>query len=193
MLSQAIAAKLSLPDAMQVASKMMRGFPLGDLLSRAAEMVRLGEEVPDSLRWAGMTVHADIQAAFKVGEYHGNLGGELAAASRRLDARVADHLAAAIGRRRTARRFAQSLARLLAREPLTFDLVHDAARLVGARDRQFRRVIRWLALGIEGGLPFADALASFPKVFDLLFVRCVENAQSREQMRSILSRIGSDE
>jgi type II secretory pathway component PulF len=190
MLSQAIAAKLSLPEAIAVAAEMTRGFPVGDLLSHTAEMVRLGEEVPASLRWAGMHLHLDLVAAFDVAESRGNLGDELAAAARRLDAHVADHVAAAIGRRPTARRFATSLARLLAQAPLTFQLVHDAARLVGTRDRQFRCVIRWLALDIEGGCPFAEALARFPQVFDPLFVRCVGNAQSREQMRAVLARLG---
>jgi hypothetical protein len=192
MLSQALAAKVTLPDAIDVVSQMMHGFPMGDLQGRAAGMMRAGEEVPDSLRWAGLRLHTDIQAAFGVGEFRGGLGEELAAAARRLDVRVADHVAAAIGRRRTARRFATSLARLLAHEPLTFDLVHHAARLVGARDRHFRHVIRWLALDVEGGLPLADVLGNYSRVFDPLFVNCVANAQSRQQMRDILSRIGTE-
>jgi type II secretory pathway component PulF len=192
LLSQALVSQMSFPEALRAVSQTLRGSRPGKLLRRVAGMVESGEEVADSFRWAGAPLHADVQAAIEVGESRGGLAIELAAAARRLDARVADHLDAAIGRPRSAREFAASLARLLSHEPMTVYLVHDAARLVGARDRDFRHVIQWLAIDMEGGSPFADALLWYPRVFDPMFVECVAHAQSRESLRRILARLSGD-
>jgi type II secretory pathway component PulF len=192
MFSQALASQMNFPEALRAASQVMQGSRLEELLRRVAGMVESGEDVVDRFRWAGIPLHPDVQAAIEVGESRGGLAIELAAAARRLDVCVSDHLNAAIGRPRSAREFAASLARLLAHEPMTVYLVHDAARLVGVRDRHFRHVIRWLAIDIEGGCPLADALIRYPRVFDSMFVECVSHAHSRESLRRVLARLGGE-
>lgn len=192
MLSQGLASQMSLPDTLKVVAQIMHRSSFGTSLQSVARMVESGEDVIDSFRWAGIPLHLDVQAAIEVGESRGGLAMELAAAARRLDSSVSAHLNAAIGRPRAARGFAASLARLLSNEPMTILLVHDAARLIGARDRHFRQVIRWLAIDIEGGCPFAEALTNYPRVFDALFIECVAHAQTREMLRTILARLGSE-
>jgi type II secretory pathway component PulF len=74
---------------------------------------------------------------------------------------------------------------------MTVAVVHDAARLAGGRDKRFARVILLLAEDIDGGGSLADALMRYPDIFDPMFIRCVEFAQSRASMcRALIPVVG---
>jgi type II secretory pathway component PulF len=191
-LSQALSAGMSMIDALEVASDTMRGSRLRLFLSRVIYMINAGEELIDSFRWAGMPLHEDLRTAFKIGETRGSLHVELAAAARMLDPHINARCASAIGRRNSAKYFAESLARLLSQQPMTISILDEAARKVGRCDRRFRRVIRWLACDVEGGSSLADTLARYPDVFDPLFLRCVAHVKSRESMRRVLIRLSGN-
>lgn len=190
LLSQAIAAGMDLPEACDIASQTVRGFRPSRYLRNASRHARAGETLAESLERAGMSVHPDLRAAMEIGEERGRLDAELAAAARRLDPLIDYRLGRAIRRRDAVRAFATSLSRLLADHPLTVHLVVDAARLVGPRDRRFRRAAAQLADDIESGHPFDTSLAAQPKIFDPLFVQCVAHADTRDAMRRVLSRLG---
>jgi type II secretory pathway component PulF len=189
LLSQALSSDMKIVEAIDAASNAMRGSRLRKTLASIAGMVRNGEEVGDSFRWAGLPLHAGVQAAMEVGEAYGDLSGELAAAGRVLDPSVFRHLNSAIGRRKSATHFATALARLLSQQPMTVAVVHDAARIAGGRDRRFARVIRSLPSDIEGGGSLSDGLMRYPDIFDPMFINCVERAQNRASMCRTLLRL----
>ena len=191
-LAQAIAAGMDRVEACDVASRTVRGWRVRRVLAEATRHVRAGYPLAQSIETAGMPLNPDLRAAMEVGEERGRLDAELAAGARRLDPTIERRVAAAIGRRESVRQFARSLARLLAEHPLTVGLVSDAARLVGAPDRGFRRAVPRLLDDFEGGYPLSDALARHPAVFDALFVECVARADTRESMRRVLARLGGD-
>jgi type II secretory pathway component PulF len=124
-----------------------------------------------------------------VGEERGRLAEELAAAARRLDPHVHNRLAATLGRRQSATHFAAALARLLAHHQMTLSLVSDAGRLIGPHDARFAQALPLILDDIEGGGSLADALARHSRIFDPLFVRCVERAHTRESLRLVLERL----
>ena len=191
-LAQAVSAGMDGGEACDVASRTVRGWRarrVRRVLAEATRHVRAGYPLAQSIETAGMPLNPDLRAAIEVGEERGRLDAELAAAARRLDPSIERRVAAAIGRRPSVREFATSLARLLAEHPLTVGLVNDAARLVGAPDRGFRRALPRLLDDFEGGYPLADALARHPAVFDPLFVACLAHADTRDSMRRILARL----
>ena len=189
-LSQAIASGMDVAQACDVVSRTMRRARPRRYLHTAAGYVREAGNLAECLEMAGMSLHTDLRAALEIGESRGCLAPELTAAAHRLDPLIDVHFPRAIRRRDAVRQFAATLSRLLVGHPLTIDLVLDAARRVGRRDKRFHRAAQRLADDIEGGLPFADALAEQPKIFDPLLVACIAHAHTREATRQVLMRLG---
>ena len=152
-----------------------------------------GDPLAGSLRTTGAWVDRGLLAALEVGEEYGCLGEELAAFARRDRGFSVDRYRRAIGRRPEATRFAAALARLLRDHGLTARVVHAAGLVSAVPRRRFAKVADAIAGEMTDGTPFLDLLGRHSTYFDPLFRGFLAAAESREEMRACLERLGRAE
>jgi type II secretory pathway component PulF len=192
-MGQAVAAGLDIGEAIDLAAKVNPSLPLRRALREMQANACSGYSLATSLELTGVWVGAGLFAALEIGEEQGCLAEELFAFARRLHPDPPAALQRATGRRPEATRFAAALARLLGERSLTLDVVEAAGRVAAAGNRAFLGAVGQVMKDMENGGTLAEALRRHPGYFDPLYCRLVEAAQTREQVRLNLERLGRPE
>jgi type II secretory pathway component PulF len=176
--------------AVALAAEVNRCRRLRRALARMATGVRSGYSLETALSRTGAGVSPGLLAALRVGEELGCLGEELSAFAARHRSASPARFLRAIGRSPEATRFAAALARLLREHRLTVRVVRAAGLIAGAGGGSFSRAVDDIARRMENGGPFVDALRRHPAHFDALYCGLLDAAESRDEMRACLERLG---
>lgn len=190
-LSQAIGAGLEVSAAVAVAAGVPASRRFRAALGEMARHCRVGYTLAQSLSRTGVAVGGELLAALAVGEERGDLAGSLAAFARRVKGAPGIRLAAAVGRKPEAVRFAAALSRLLRDRRLTVHLIEDAGRLAAGDGSAFARAVGRVTEAMRNGVGFSEALAGEPGAFDPFFCALVGAPEGRDRLRAVLARLGA--
>jgi type II secretory pathway component PulF len=191
-LSQALAAGLDVASAVWVAARATPGQRFRAALQEMITHIRSGVTLAESLRRTGVGVTGELLAALAVGEERGDLPGSLSGFARRCGGDPGRRLAIAVGRRPEATHFAAALARLLRDQRLTVGLVEDAARLAAGERSAFADAVGRVAEEMRSGETLSLALSRQRRFFDPFFCALVGAPDGRDQLRTVLIRLGED-
>ena len=61
------------------------------------------------------------------------------------------------------------------------------------KNRELKKIVAEVVTGIEGGLPFSDALARYPKVFDTIFISLVRAGEASGTLDVSLERLATQQ
>jgi type II secretory pathway component PulF len=189
-LSQALAAGVDVSGAVAVAARATPSRRFRAALREMAANCRVGYTLADSLSRTGAAVGGELLAALDVGEERGDLPGSLAVFACQCGPRPGARLAAAVGQRPEATRFAAALARLLGDRRLTVGLVEEAARLAAGDGSAFAAAAERVVAAMRDGATFPQALARESGSFDPLFCALVGAPDGRDGLRAVLARLG---
>jgi type II secretory pathway component PulF len=163
---------------------------------------RAGYSLEESLSRTGAEVSEELLTVFAVGEKRNCLPQRLVEFANRYDPKSGCHLAAAVGRSPQVTRFAAALSELLSKHRMTVDLVSDAGRIAAGNSRWFARVMARVVKEMQNGSSLAGAMMSERRTlwteltkyrtFDPLFCLLVETPNNRDDLRTILARLGRD-
>lgn len=187
---QTLCSGMDISTAICVAAQATPGARFRAALREMATHCRAGHTLADALRRTGIRVSGELLAALAIGEQRGDLAGALAGFARQSLGDPRRRLANAVHRRPEAIRFAAALARWLRDQRLTVELVEDAGRLAAADNSAFAEAIRRVADSMRSGNSFSMALHDEPLCFDRLFCTQVGVPAGRDQLRTVLARLG---
>jgi type II secretory pathway component PulF len=188
--AEALDVGIEVTTAIALAAEVNPGSRLRRVLAEMRLHTRSGYGLAAALAKTRARVKPQLLAALEVGEEHGSLVEELFAFAHGLCPDAAQLLRQTVGRRAEATRFAAALARLLREHGLTVQTVMAAGNLAAAGNNDFRQVIQALVEDMESGGNFTDALRQHPSYFDPLYCGFLEAADSRQQVRACLERLG---
>jgi type II secretory pathway component PulF len=188
---QALLERMPVDQAIRLASEVNPSRRFQQALKRMAVQVRSGYPLDTALARSGIRPPSGLMASLKVGEQHGQLADEMGAFARRTRGFSSRRFFQAIGRTDEAIDFAAALARLLVEQRLTVTMVRAAGEVSAAGRPRFATVISDIASEIENGRSLVECLSRHPRRFDPLYREFLAAANSREEMRACLTRLGA--
>ncbi|MBI3410566.1 MAG: type II secretion system F family protein [Planctomycetes bacterium] len=189
-LGQALSGGIEISVAIRLAVAASPNFRLRAQLSEMHMRVREGNSLKTSLCKSWPDADPGLISALEVGEYHGCLPEELFAYARRVVPEAHRALARVNWRRPEAVKFAAALGRLLRDRRMTPALVEDAGRTAAESNPKFMQTIASIVHDLENGCFLGQAIGKHPNHFDAFFCGLVSEAQTREQMQTILELLG---